>query len=225
MKKIITLLLLMVTTLSIALGQMQILEEERSMTQGINVALIMDIPNADDKVVEKLWKKFMKTKDSKTKKIKKSQEWLSSEASIPTVGGGSSVNVHATFEQSGGSVRMTSWFNMGDSYLNSQDHPERYSAAEEFLNAFEYEVYKDRIKKEIKEEENNLKKLEGEMKKLKKNNTRYHKEIDDAKKKIAKMEENIETNLVEQDETTTKIDEQKKVVELTRRKLDVREDN
>lgn len=203
----------------------QITEEERSMTQGMNPAMIMTIPNADDKNVEKLWKKFMKSKDARTKKVKKSEEWFSNGADIPSIGGSKDVNVYATFEQSGGDVRMTTWIEMGDAYLNSQDHPERYSAGEDFLNAFELEVYKEGVRKEIKLEENNLKKLEGELKKLKRNNDRYHKEIEDAKKRIAKMEENIEINIVEQEETNTKIDDQKRIVEQTRRKLDVREEN
>jgi len=220
MKNSITFLLLLVCfNLSLA----QITEEERVMTQGIKNALMINIPNVDDKAVEKLWKKHMKSNGSKAKKIKKSEEWFSGNADISGMGGSGSVDVYATFEQSGSDVKMTAWFDLGDDYLSSSVHQERYGAGENFLTDFEMQVYKEGVKSEIKSEENNLKKLESEMKKLKKNNDRYHKEIEDAKKRIAKAEANIEENLQEQEETTIKIDEQKEVVKLTKKKLEVRE--
>lgn len=222
MKKLITLTMVLC---GFAFSYAQVTEQERSMTQGMNNALVINIPNADDKAVEKLWKKHMKSKGSKAKKIKRSEEWFSDNAKIPGVGGSNSVDVYATFEQSSDDVLMTVWFDMDGSYLNSNDHQERFSAGETFLSNFEYEVYKDRIRSEIKSEENNLKKLESNMKKLKKNNDRYHKEIEDAKKKIAKAEANIEDNIQEQEETDALIEAQKEVVELTKKKLDIREDN
>lgn len=221
MKKITTLLCILAITSVYCFAQ--ITEETRAMTQGINNSLTISIPDADDKMVEKLWKKFMKTHGSKTKKIKRSEEWLSSGADISSIGGAQDVNVYATFEQSGSNVSMTAWFDMDGTYLSSIEHPERYSAGEEFLNGFEMEVYKAGVKQEIKEEENNLKKLETNLKKLRKNNDRYHKEIKSAKEKIAKMEANIEENLQEQEEVGTKIDAQKEVVELTKKKMDNRD--
>jgi len=193
------------------------------MTQGVNNSLTISIPDADDQMVEKLWKKYMKTHGSKAKKIKKSEEWLSSKADIAGIGGSKSVNVYATFEQSGSTVRMTAWFDMDGDYLSSTDHPERYAAGEDFLNDFELQVYKEGVKAEIKTEENNLKKIESELKKLKKNNSRYHKEIKNAKEKIAKMEANIEDNLQEQEEANTKIEAQKKIVDDTKKKMDNRD--
>jgi len=163
MKKITTLLLLL--AISLNYGLTQITEEVKSMTQGVNNSLTISIPDADDQMVEKLWKKFMKTHGSKTKKIKKSEEWLSSKADLARIGGSESVNVYATFEQSGNSVNMTAWFDLNGNYLSSTDHPERYSAGEDFLNDFELQVYKAGVKAEIKTEQNNLKKIESELKK------------------------------------------------------------
>ncbi len=199
----------------------QISEEERSMTQGMNNAMMMTISNADDKAVEKLWKKYMKTMDSKTKKIKRSEEWFSDNANISGVG--ASVDVYATFEQSGDEVKMTAWLNMDGTYFNSSTHPDKYASAEDFLNAFELEVYKDGVRSEIKFEENNMKKLESNLKKLKKSNKRLHAEIEAAKKKIEKAEANIETNLLEQEEVNIKIEAQKEVVEKTKKKMEDRD--
>ena len=164
MKKITTTFFLVITSLSFSFAQVN--EETRSMTQGMNNALIINIPNADDKMVEKLWKKFMKTKDSKTKKIKKSEEWFSDNANISSIGGSNDIDVYATFEQTGSDIIMTAWFDIEGSFLNSTDHPERYSAGENFLMAFETEVYKEGVKAELKKEEINMKKLESNLKKL-----------------------------------------------------------
>lgn len=221
MKK--TTILLGLFVISFTYAAAQITEESRAMTQGINNSLTISIPDADDKMVERLWKKFMKSHGSKTKKIKRSEEWLSSKADITSIGGSSDINVYATFEQSGSDVRMTAWFELKDTYLSSMEHPERYAAGEAFLNDFEMAVYKEGVKREVKEEENNLRKLESELKKLRKNNDRYHKEIKAAKEKIAKMEANIEENVVEQEDMGIKISAQKEVVELTKRKMDHRD--
>lgn len=224
MKKTKTLLFLFIFLLNYSIAQ--VTEEMRSMNQGTHNALMISIPDADDRMVEKLWKKFMKSNGAKTKKVKKSEEWFSSSADISSINGSQSIDVYASFDQSGDDVMMTAWFNMGDDdYLSSSAHPERYSAGESFLSEFEMEVYKEGVKAEIKDEENNLKKLESALKKLKKNNARYHKEIENAKEKIAKMEANIEENIQEQEEANTKIDEQKMIVSETKKKLDHREGN
>ena len=75
-------------------------------------------PMADDDDAERLWKKFMKTKRAKTKKIKRSSEWYSESAEITGLGNG--IDMYATFENTGDDVRMVVWFNMGDDYLSSE---------------------------------------------------------------------------------------------------------
>ncbi|MFT5165037.1 MAG: putative RNase H-like nuclease (RuvC/YqgF family) [Saprospiraceae bacterium] len=223
MKKTTILFLLLTTYFNFLFAQVN--EEVRSMTQGMNNALIINIPNADDKKVEKLWKKYMKTKDSKAKKIKKSEEWLCDNSNLSSIGGSENVDVYATFEQTGSDITMTAWFDMAGTYLSSTDHPERYAAGEDFLIEFEMEVYKAGVKEEVKKEENNMEKLESNLNKLKKKNERLHHEIEAAKKKIAKAEAGIVDNLQEQEETNTKIDAQKVIVEDTKKKMEVRENN
>ncbi len=200
----------------------QVSEEERSMSQGMYNALVINIPNADDGETEKLWKKFMKSKKAKTKKIKRTAEWLSDNAEISGLGVGE-VDVYATFENSGDDVRMVAWFDLGEGYLSSMAYPNEYSAGEEMLNEFELVVYKEGVKDEIKEEENNLKKLESELKKAKKDKDRFERDIEQAKDKIKKAEANIESNLVEQEEINNRIEEQKKMVEKTKEKLHARD--
>ena len=159
---------------------------------------------------------------AKTKKIKRTAEWLSDNASIPGLGTGD-VDVYATFENSGDDVRMVAWFDLGEGYLSSMAYPDDYTTGEEILNEFELVSYKEGVKKEIKEEENNLKKLMSELKKAKKDKDRYERDIEQAKDKIKKAEANIESNLVEQEEINDRIDQQKKMVDKTKEKLHARD--
>lgn len=199
----------------------QVSEEERSMSQGMYNALVMNIPNADDGEAERLWKKFMKTKRAKTKKVKRSSEWYSEGAEVTGMGG--DVDVYATFESTGDDVRMVVWFNMGEDYLSSMAYPGEYASGERVLYDFETVVYKEGVKEEIKTEENNLKKLESELKKAKKDKERYERDIEQAKDKIKKAEANIESSLVEQEEINDRIAEQKKIIEKTKKKLEARD--
>ena len=140
------------------------------------------------------------------------------------MGASNDIDVYATFEQSGDDVILTAWFDLGATYLNSTEHSERFGAGEDFLMGFETEVYKEGVRQEIKLEENNLKKLEGGLKKLEKEKERYEREIEQAKERIAKAEANIETNLIEQEETHEKIKVQIETVAKTKKKLEIRED-
>lgn len=222
MKKINLLILILFVSFSSSFTQIN--EEVRSMTQGLQNALIINIPNVQDKLVEKIWKNYIKTKDAKTKKIRKSEEWIAEGINIPGIGTSSTVDVYATFEQVGEDVRMIAWFDVGAGYLSSEQHPDSYGAGEEFLNAFELEVYREGIKSEIAAEESVMKKLETDLNKLQKANERLLRDIEIAKKKIANAEADIIDNQDLQKETTLKIEAQKSVLENKRKQLDVRED-
>jgi len=47
----------------------QIVEAEKVMTTGSNNALILEIPNSDVKIVEKVWKSYAKSFNGKVKKM------------------------------------------------------------------------------------------------------------------------------------------------------------
>jgi DNA repair exonuclease SbcCD ATPase subunit len=200
----------------------QVSEEERSMSQGMYNAFVINIPNADDGDAERLWRKFIKTKKAKTKKVKRTSEWYSEGVEITGLVA-EEVDLYATFENSGDDVRMVVWFNMGEDYLSSTAYPSEYSAGEQVLYDFEMIMYKESVKEEIKEEENNLKKLESELKRAIKDKERYEREIEQAKDKIKKAEANIESSLAEQEEINNRIEEQLKIVERTKKKMESRD--
>ena len=103
--------------------------------------------------------------------------------------------------------------------MNSNDHPDRYNAAEKLLMQFALEVVVEQTKEELGGEEKKLKQLEGTLRKLEKDNDRYHQEIEDAKKRISRAEADVEKNVQEQENARTMIEAQMSVVENVNQKL------
>lgn len=197
----------------------QITETDRSMSQGINTAFMLEIPNADEKVVEKTWKKYAKDFKGKAKKDKKSDEWFHDDAEIAGIGGSNTLDIYTKINQSGENVTFISWFDLGGAYLNSTDHPDKVPSAEKILMAFGLEVAKEMTILELEEEEKKLKGLNSSLKKLEKDKENYEKEIEQAKERIAKAEANIEQNAKDQDDAKIMIENQQKAIEKVKKKL------
>ena len=156
----------------------------------------------------------------KAKKQKKSSEWYSQGAKIESVNSENPVNVTAKVDENSTGATLTLWIGMSeDMYVSSAAFPNDYAGAENFLNEYSKEVNRALTKIELEDEEKKLKNLKKELTKLERQNKGYHKDIEDAKKRIAKAEQNIETNLKEQEEAGSEIDEQIKAVEKVRKKL------
>lgn len=198
----------------------QISEQTRSMSLGTNNALVLEIPKSQEKFVNKLWKKYVENfYDSKTKWNRKTDEWLSDNASIVGLGGANTVDIYGVAVQQGENVSMTMWVDLGGAFLSSSSHPDRYTEAEKILMRFGLEVTRESIKLELKEEEKKQKKLANKMKKLKKANEKYHRNIEKAKEAIAKAEAGIVQNVKDQENATKEIELQRVAVDNVRKKL------
>ena len=213
----LTLFLFLATALSL---QAQISEESKSMSDGIQNALVLELPNTSKKFVGKLWKKYLKDfKGGKSKKNKKQNEIFTENIKITEISD-KPIDLYSRITQIGDDVELSIWINLGGAYLSSTAHPKEYLEAEKFLMRFALDVTKEKIKIEIEEEENKLKKLEKTLKKLKRANDNYHREIEQAKEKIKKAEKNIEDNEADQENTQELIEEQKQAVLRVKKKLE-----
>ncbi|MCP3930408.1 MAG: hypothetical protein GY705_15055 [Bacteroidetes bacterium] len=198
----------------------QISEQSKSMSQGLNNALVLEIPDSDEKFVEKVWKKFAREFKGKTKELdRKRNEWFSDNAKVPALSS-NTANIYTQIEQSGEDVDVSMWIDIGGSYLNSGDHYNDYTEAEKLLLRFGLEVAQETVRLEIVQEKKELKKLESTLERLKRSNEGYHREIETAKERISKAEENIVTNEQEQENALNMIEEQKQLLEEVRRKLE-----
>ncbi len=199
----------------------QISEQSKSMSEGIQNALVLELPDTNDKFVNKLWKKYLKGfKGGKSKKNKKENQVYTSNIKIPEIGGSDALDIYTRTTEIGDDVQLSLWVDLGGTFLTSSEHPEEYLEGEKLLMRFGLEVTKEKIKIEIEKEENKLKKLEKTMKKLKRANDNYHRDIEQAKEKIKKAENNIEENEADQENTDKLIEEQKEMVKKVMKKLE-----
>lgn len=196
------------------LNAQEVSEGGRSMHKGVNNAFILDYPDADDKLVQKLWKDFIKDYNGKAKKVKKSDDWMAEGCKIASINGSEPITVYSRTEKSGEGSEHMVWFDLGGgNYLSDSKDASR------IMDSFGLLVKKELIKLELESEEKHLKQLETELKKLVKANEGYHKDIEKAEQAIVKAKENIEVNLQEQENSQGLIESQKEVIQEVKKRL------
>ena len=197
MKKGLQLIILfLISTVTLSLAQVS--EEEKAMSMGINNAIIVEIPETNEKMAEKVWKDFMK-EYGKTKRNRKSDEWTTEDASISAFNDSEPVNIYAQIQGGDDYVELAMWVPLTEGFLSSSSHPEAYRAAEKMLNDYALEVKIETVKEELEEEEKTLSKLERDLKKLKKDNEDYHETIRDSERAIEKAEKDLVQNKEDQE--------------------------
>ncbi len=195
---------------------LQVEENERAMSVGKNNSLSIAVPNAEAKSLQKSWTKLMKDyKGGKTKRNRKTKEIFSDDLEITGVGGANTVDVYATVSGN----TLTAWFDLGGAYVNSIDHPDKYSSAESILLNFAKENIAGMVEAEVEAEEDKLKKQEKNYEKLVKQKSKLERDIESYKKKIEEAEADIEANIVDQEKTTEAIEAQKEAVEEVKARL------
>jgi len=215
--KLITLALL-ITSSSLFAQIKKVDEVNASMTQGTNRGFKVLIPETSEKEVIKAWSKLMKDYDSKSEKIKKEDEYLSPDASIPSIGE-RALNVYSQFQETPEGVYVTAFFDLGGAYLNRDMHAEQTDAAIELMKNFATKTAKASIAEKVKEETKKLEKLEKEQKGLVKDKEGYEKDIKDAKATIEKSEKAIKENAAAQVKKEKELAEQKAIAEKIKAKM------
>ena len=193
----------------------QVTETSAAMAEGVKNALVLTLKNTDAKMAEDQWGKFMKKYKAKTKKVKKSNEWMSDDAEIEGVST-NTIDVYAAFKQTEGDAQAIVWFNLGGAYLNSKDHSDRYPAAKAMLMKFAAEVEKETVKEQLKAEEEALKELEKELDNQQKEQSKEEAKIEDYKKKISESEGNIQESVRAQKAQQELINQQRAKIEETK---------
>ena len=194
-------------------------EGERVMSQGSKNALTVDLPKTSLKDAEKLWKDYAKQFKGDTKKDKKTDEWLTDNAMIAAIGGANTIDMYAKFTESGDITTLGLWIDLGGAYVDSKGFADKYAEGEKILQNFALNVQREQTKKQLSDQQDDLKKMERDQKKLEGKNADLVKDIETWKKKIIQAEADIQTNIKQQEEQKVKIEAQKKLVEEINRKL------
>lgn len=199
----------------------QVTTEGMSMSQGSHPAMVLDLPGADTKLVEKMWVDFTKKEfKAKTKKDRKSKEYQSLNVDIPGVSAGSAVDMYAKVNERGNGSELMVWIGSNDGWISPTELPRRYVEAEKMLIRFGLDVSKAQIELMVELEEDKLKDLEKELERLRSEKEKHERNIERARKEIADSEAAIEENKKAQDDKLKAIEEQRKQVETTRKKGD-----
>ncbi len=211
MRKLILLSTLLIGSFTFATAQ-TVTEDSKSMSLGKQVGFQIDIDGANEDLTKDVWKDFIKDY-GKGKRNKKAREYYSVGARVPLISSANNMDIYIRFDERVNMTTTTMWVDLGEGFINSNDHPKEAQGAEEFLINFYLAVKKEAIGKEMKEQEKIMNKMEKELRKLEKKNTGYHNDIEKAKEKIEKTEKNIEQNLKDQEDQRITIAQQKKIIE------------
>lgn len=198
----------------------QVTETGKSMSLGNNNAMVLFLSNTDAKTVGQVWVQYIKDYyDGKTKYMRKEKEYFTDNVQITALAGNNPIDLYAQMEERTGGVEFVLWTDLGGAFLSSSAHGQEYKDAEKILLKFSLEVAKETVRQEMAAEEKELKEAEKELEKLKSTKDRLLKEIEKAKEAIQKAEEGIVQNDKDQELTTKKIEDQKKVVDEVKKKL------
>lgn len=189
-------------------AQVDIVEEAKTMSAGINNGFTLILPSDNTKTNLELWKKLMKKYKGKTKYNKKTGEVFTDNANISGMSE-NEVDVYAEIKGN----QITVWYNLGGAYLSSLDHNEKYPTAELIFEDYHRDVSRLMAENDLKMKEKTEKDLGKELKKLEKENKKYLESIEKAKKMIAEAEKGIEENLANQETKKTEIESQTSLVE------------
>lgn len=200
--------------------QLRVMEAPKTMSEGINNSLVIDLWNVDQKTAEKEWRSYVNKFKGKTKRERKMKHWFTDDARIKTISA-NTVDIYAWFEENKKNkvTTATFWFNLGGAYVSSQLDPAQYGAAVKFLLDFKNSLDLVEAEDVLDVQEKLLKDLEKDLDDLEKDNKDYHKKIEDAQKLIAEMEQKIQKNLKDQEAKRVEIDTQRKMVESAKKKV------
>lgn len=195
-------------------------EGVQSMNLGLQNAFTAVLPDTDEKTVNKMWKELMKDYDGKTKSVKKADESLTENVRISAISGSGSISVYSLVKKDDEDVVLTVWFDMGNgAFLNSRDYASTSREAEALLKKFSVDVKREMVKRELEDQEKELKKFETQLERLAKQKESLERDIENYKNKIKEAENNIEKNISEQKDAQKMIEDQKNAVQEVNRRL------
>ena len=154
---------------------------------GVEVAIV----DASPEMVEKDWQKFMRQYKTKAKKPKKSDEIFADDATIENMSN-NTVDVYAKVNPTTYGSKLTVFFNLGGSFVSSQEHEVAFGVAKMMLHEFAVQEAAKVVDIELDNQQDVLKDLNKELDKMLKSKSKSFKEVEKAKALIAQREKDIE---------------------------------
>jgi hypothetical protein len=200
----------------------QVTDRQQQMSRGNNASLVLELPSAEDKLVEDLWTDWLKdnykVKTSKTRKTR-TGELSSLNFRLPGISAGGNIDLYSVVEEVGDGSELSIWIATPRGYVSPELDSGQYIEAEKMLMRFALAVSRAQIEDDVDSEEDHLKELERDLKRLQRDKEKAENEIADARRRIEELEAEIVSNEAEQELKQDEIVSQTRVVEDTKRKL------
>ena len=221
MKKLLYSLAIILMAIANNTIEAQVSMSDEEMSQGMQPAFIVEVEVDDSKLVENVWKKFMKDYGGRTKKVKGGGgELITTGADIAAINAGRPFEIYSkTGKSQAGVVEHKVWFKVGEDFVDKYDNKEAYDEAVKILEKFALECKIAQTDQELAKAEKKLRQLESDLDRLKRQNDSYHRDIENYEKKIEQAKENIAKNEELQVETGQNIELQKQILEEIRQRL------
>lgn len=197
----------------------EVKEDKRRINKSRREVLLVEIPGAESKTVEKAWKDLMKDYDAD--KVKRRKEVFADNVLIPTVTD-NTIDVYARAKENNDIIEFYIAVDLGGAYMGS-DHPDKQSAMKKVIRDFAVQITTEAYGEIIEDREDLVEDIEDEIEDLNKDkahlekkNEKYREKIEDNVKDI----EDIEKELEEQTESLKEAQKKLKEINKKRSKID-----
>ncbi len=208
MKKILIVLVCLMAGSNLMAQKIKVNEDKKRINGSKREVLSVEIPNVEDKDVEKAWKNLMKDYDAE--KVKSRKEVFADNALIPSVSN-NTIDVYARAEENKSNVEFYVAVDLGGAYMGS-DHPEEKSAMKSIIESFAVRLAKEAYEEIQEGRADAVEDIQKEIESLNKNKEHLQ-------KKNEKYQEKIEDNLEEIQELEKDLEKQKELLEEAQNKL------
>jgi hypothetical protein len=195
----------------------QVEEVGAMLSLGKQAAFVIDHPGADEKMVSNIWEDAIK-QYGKIKKNKKAGEWACNQCVVPLVST-RPMDIYYKIDEGKDISTSYTFFDDGEKFIDSDNDPKSAKIITDILQTMAYDVEREVINNELKNEEDRLKDYVKDLSKLEKKNEDLHNDIEDYKEKIRKAEKEIEKNFEEQADKKMEIEKQGRIVQKVTDKL------
>jgi len=229
MKQLIVIFIISIASYIQAQNEPKISEQIRSMSRGNVSAFVMELPGKVTaiKSVRKEWLDFVKSYKGKTSYNKKIDEVFTDNAFVKGMSE-NTVDISAkVVSKDEGTLELVVWYNLGVSYLSSQEHAAGVPVAAEMLKEFSKRVYANLLEEQLDAEQKALKLMNSGLKSIQKEATgfdksikNYGEQIKEIETKIVAVKEKEAINTEEQAKQKAIIDTQDKKIEDMKREID-----
>ena len=172
-------------------------------------AIIADIPAVDTEQIFEAWTDVLED-NTKSKVMEGIGGWLIEGAMLEPVSS-KPIKVYSAILKTENGVRLMASFDEGDGeFIN--DNPNKVNSAKAFMKEFGLEQYKEFLETTLKEETKELDDMERDLKKLQKENEKYHKEISESELRIVNIKNDEEVNVLDQERLVKDISSKKATI-------------